>query len=76
VSDNRGTNLADIIGRTDQSASERHWDERVVTFFLGTDGLTLVEACDDYFSVTLNAAEVDRLINWLTDVRETLKEPS
>ena len=61
-SDYLETNLADMVGRSDDYESTR-----VATFMPQGDELVVAEACDGYFAVVLDKTEVQRLIDWLND---------
>jgi hypothetical protein len=58
-------NLADIIGRPHRQHGGRpEW--RVAEFEVTTYGhLVISEACDNWFSIELSGAEIDRLLDWI-----------
>jgi hypothetical protein len=55
----------DVI--VDRHPAEYDQEDRVVSFEPDGDKLVVREACDDYFSLALDKAEVQRLIDWLTN---------
>jgi hypothetical protein len=60
--DTTWTNLVDIVDVPKGSDEQPH---RVVSFGVDEDGLTIAEACDDWFAVTLDAGQIDQLVVWL-----------
>ena len=51
-------------------------ENRIASCNLSNDKLTLSveEACDCYFAINLDKAEVSKLIDELTDIRDSMKE--
>jgi hypothetical protein len=59
--DDEWINLVEIIRRQKPD----YGDRRVAAFIVHSDGIEILEMCDEYFSVKLTRDEVNRLVDWL-----------